>query len=202
MYKSLYILTKHINSHINKLSLKTDFKLSEITPLFEKYQSNDWENYKTNNPIKLLASPQNFKRIPVVFPSLESHNCGLYDIYLVEWEPFCNTGLQNHPDSSCLIKVLEGKINKQVFHYNGVLLQDKPLNKNEIELIHTEKELYRIANETKSKAYSLHLYSPPIVDLEIEFQEELKNRDKQFFTQTPHLAKDLLNNIYNKNKLD
>ncbi len=199
MLKSLYILTKHINTHINKLPLKKNFKIEEIIPLFEKYESNDWENYKTNHPIKLFASPQNFKRIPIVFPELENQDAELYDMYLVEWEPFCNTGIQNHPESSCLIKVLQGKINKQIFHYNGVLIKDKAIEKNEVELIHTEKELYRIANETSNKAYSLHMYSPPIVDLELEFQEELKNRNKHLFTKTPYLAKDLLYNLY-KNK--
>ncbi len=198
MLKSLYTLTKQINTHVNKLPLKKDFKIAEIKPLFENYQANDWENYKNNNPIQLFASPHNFKRIPIIFPELENHNNDLYDMYLVEWEPYCNTGLQNHPDSSCLIKVLEGKIQKQLFHYNGVLIKDMSLNKNDIDLIQVEKELYRIANETSYKAYSLHLYSPPIIDLDIEFQEELKNRNRQFFSKTPHLAKDLLANLYNK----
>ncbi len=198
MIRSLYNLTKQINSHINKLPIKRDFNIEEIKPFFEKYQSTDWTTHKNSNPIHVFASPHNFKRIPIIFPELEDTNMDLYDMYLVEWEPFCSTGLQNHPESSCLIKVLEGEINKQLFHSNGASICNKPLIKDSIELIHTEKELYRITNDTRHRAYSLHLYSPPILDLEIELQNELKNRNRRFFKDTPHLAKDLMLNIYNK----
>lgn len=198
MIRSLYNLTKQINTHVNKLQLRKDFKIEEVIPFFEKYHANDWTYHKSMKPIHVFASPHNFKRIPIIFQELEDINNDLYDMYLVEWEPFCSTGLQNHPDSSCLIKVLEGEINKQLFHSNGASISNKPLTKDTIELIHTEKELYRITNDTRHKAYSLHLYSPPIIDLEIELQNELKNRNKAFFKDTPHLAKDLIQNIYNK----
>jgi hypothetical protein len=198
MIKSLYNLSKQIHSHVNKLHLKKDFKIEEVKPFFEKYNSNDWVTHKNMKPIEVLASPNNFKRIPIIFPELDDINNDLYDMYLVEWQPFCSTGLQNHPDSSCLIKVLDGTINKQLFHSNGASISNKLLNKDDIELIHAEKELYRITNDNRNKAYSLHLYSPPIIDLEIELQHELKNRNREFFKNTPHLAKNLLHNLYNK----
>jgi len=198
MIKSLYILTKQINNHINKIPIKRDFKIEEIKPLFQKYQSNDWVSHKNTKPIHVFASPHNFKRIPIIFPELEDSNMDLYDMYLVEWEPFCSSGLQNHPESSCLIKVLEGEISKQIFHSNGTSICNKPLVQDDIELIHAEKELYRIVNDTRNRAYSLHIYSPPIIDLELELQSEIKNHNRVFFRETPYLAKDLLNNIYKK----
>lgn len=198
MIKSLYNLTKQIHNHVNKLQLRNDFKIQEVKPFFEKYQSNDWKEHKSMKPIQVFASPNNFKRIPIIFPELEDINNDLYDMYLVEWEPFCNTGIQNHPESSCLIKVLEGEINKQLFHSNGASISNKIINKDDVELIHIEKDLYRITNDTRYKAYSLHLYTPPIIDLEIELQTELKNLNKGFFKNTPHLAKDLFHNTYNK----
>jgi hypothetical protein len=198
MIKSLYNLTKQINNHINKLSSKKEFQIDEIKPIFEKYNANDWTNYKHQIPIKVLASPQNFKRIPVIFPDLECSHNNIYDMYLVSWEPFSNTGLQNHPDSSCLIKVLDGEINKQLFHSNGTFISTKSLIKDDIESINSEKDLYRITNDTKYMSYSLHLYSPPILDLEMEFQDELINRNNAFFKKTPHIAKEYIHALYNK----
>ena len=87
--RSLFNLTKKINSHILNLPPKKNFDLLDIKPILYKYSGNDWNNYinrnnnynlnnDVNNRYKLnFVSPTNFNnhlKIPIKFNELSNYN--------------------------------------------------------------------------------------------------------------------------------
>ena len=91
--RSLFNLTKRINSHILNLPPKKNFDLLDIKPILYKYTGNDWNNYisrnnnynlnnDVNNRYKLnFVSPTNFNnylKIPIKFNELSNYNIHNY----------------------------------------------------------------------------------------------------------------------------
>ena len=174
--RSLFNLTKKINSHILNLPPKKNFDLLDIKPILYKYSGNDWNNYvnrnnnyntnyniNVNNRYKLnFVSPTNFNnhlKIPIKFNELLNYNLHDYQMFLLVWHPYSYTALHNHKENGCLMKILEGNIIEQKVSNEGKYPQTQELFKNDISYIHNTHGLHRIINNNSNYSYSLHIYS-------------------------------------------
>ncbi len=169
MIRSLYNLTHHINKHILSLPIKKDFDLREVRPFIEKYNGNDWYEYKVkNSPLITTECMNNYMKIPINFKDLYDVAIDdIYGMYLIVWNPYCETSIHNHPEGGCLMKVLEGSILQHKFRNSELLTESEELKSGDVTYINDNIGLHRIINNNMNYAYSLHLYSPALLESEI-----------------------------------
>ena len=170
MIRSLFNLTQRINTHITNIPHKKDFDLHEVKTLLDKYNGHDWYEYKIKNSSPVYSEcVNNYMKIPIVFKELQNNNFSkdIYGMYLVVWNPYCETSIHNHPEGGCLMKILEGNITQHKFRSNEMLTETQELRKNDICYINDNIGLHRISNNNMNYSYSLHLYSPALLDSEV-----------------------------------
>lgn len=170
MIRSLFNLTQKINSHITNLPPTKEFDLRNVKPYLEKYKGNDWYDYKLkHSPLPTTECIDNYMKIPIIFKELENEKFkNLYGMYLVVWNPFCETSIHNHPEGGCLMKILEGQIIQHKFSNNEMLKCSDDLKCGDISYINDNIGLHRILNNKMKYAYSLHLYSPALEEYKIK----------------------------------
>jgi hypothetical protein len=177
MIRSLYNLKCIINTHINKLPINEKFNLKGIKPILKNYIGNDWYNYKISNSSNTTLSDNNdYQRIPIYFKDLDKFSYDQYDMYLLVWNPYCHTSIHSHPEGGCLMKILEGNIIEQRFKNAESFATIKTLAQNDMSYMHDSLGFHRIMNNNFKYAYSLHIYSPALLDDTIEI-EEIKNNN-------------------------
>ena len=102
-----------------------------------------------------------------VYNKYRIHTNKYYDLNIIEWRDSL-TKIHTHPENGCIVKSLHGMLHETrydsdlneiennfivpIHDYSGSLTHSYFLDKN---VIHS------IKNASKSKSYSLHLYSPP-----------------------------------------
>ncbi len=182
MIRSLYNLTQKINSHITNMPSKKDFDLRSVSPILNQYGGNDWYDYKIkNSPLKTTECMNNYMKIPIVFNDLSNDELeDIYGMYLVVWNPFCETSIHNHPEGGCLMKVLDGKITQYKFRNSETMTEQENLKIGDISFINDNIGLHRICNDTMKYAYSLHLYSPALNEEQIKISHilnDIKNKN-------------------------
>jgi hypothetical protein len=126
--------------------------------------------YKIKNSSPVYSEcVNNYMKIPIVFKELQNNNFSkdIYGMYLVVWNPYCETSIHNHPEGGCLMKILEGSITQHKFRSNEMLTETQELHKNDICYINDNIGLHRISNNNMNYSYSLHLYSPALLDSEV-----------------------------------
>ena len=176
MIRSLYNLKCAINTHINNLPVKQKFNLCDIKLLMQNYVGNDWYNYKISNSMNTTLPDNNdYQRIPIYFKDLDKYNYDHYDMYLLVWNPFCHTSIHSHPEGGCLMKILEGNIIEQRFKNAESFATIKKLMPNDISYMHDSLGFHRIMNNNFKYAYSLHIYSPALLDDTLEIEENKNN---------------------------
>jgi hypothetical protein len=109
MIRSLFNLTQRINTHITSIHPKKEFDLQEVKTLLDKYNGHDWYEYKIKNSSPGFAEcVNNYMKIPIVFKELQTNLFpkDIYGMYLVVWNPYCETSIHNHPEGGCLMKIL------------------------------------------------------------------------------------------------
>jgi hypothetical protein len=167
MIRSLFNLSNAINKHITNLPKKTDFNLKDVKPILEKYDGNDWYDYKIKNSYKSFFDINNYSTIPVVFDQLKIDDYDdyddLYGMYIFVWNPYCHTSIQSHPEGDCLMKILDGNIIEQKFINCDSFSTVKNLKPGDISFNSEEYGLQRICNNNLNYAYSLNLYTPNIL---------------------------------------
>ena len=85
-----------------------------------------------------------------------------YEIFLICWKKNQFSGIHNHSDNGCLYKVLEGQLSE--FLYDSCTLNLKEssnLNNETLGYIDDGIGYHKVGNESKEKAMSIHIYSPP-----------------------------------------
>jgi hypothetical protein len=167
MIRSLYNLTRAINTHIDKIPVKQEFNIVSVKPILENYIGNDWYDYKIKNSMfsKPYYNSNQFQRIPIYFKELDDIKYNtLYDMYLLVWNPYCHTSIHTDPEGDCLIKILEGSITKHTFVNAESFGYEKLYLKNEVNYNSDKQGIHRFINYNFGYAYSLHIYSPALCD--------------------------------------
>jgi predicted metal-dependent enzyme (double-stranded beta helix superfamily) len=122
-------------------------------PLLRKYEVNkdngiDWKahidmNNKSFNRTLLYKHPKN-----------------IYDIFLISWSPYFKSEIHDHAHNGCIFKVLDGKLQENIYNANINPIKYNILHSNDCSAISNKINYHQIINQQNKMAYSLHIYSP------------------------------------------
>ena len=125
-------------------TLKTTNNLKLITPILQKYTTDDWK--------KFIYFDKNFyHKNPIV-------KSDLFDMYLICWNNFQSTHIHNHSNKSCIMKVLQNNINQKIYNNDLTFITSNILRQNDISYIDDSIGYHKI-NNLNHKAISLHIYT-------------------------------------------
>lgn len=143
------------NALISQLSkLLQCKKFNKVSNLLKSYDSinSDWNKYSVENlDINCDYTRNNLFELP--------NNLG--QILILIWKPNCNSKIHNHPNSNCWVKLLEGKLEENIFNKdNKEKIVTNLLSKNDVTFINDSIGLHSIHNKSLTNtAVSLHIYS-------------------------------------------
>ena len=130
-------------------NVRNNKDLFECIDLVLDYDGDDWREH-------VSFSKTNYSR-NLVFKD------DYIEMLIICWDVNQESGIHDHPDRGCILRVLEGVIIEDVFKMkNGVLIKDE-LNlccENKISYRIGKNGLHNIING-KEKTISLHIYAPP-----------------------------------------
>jgi cysteine dioxygenase len=114
------------------------------------YIGDDWKNY------------QNFDKSKYVRNKVYSDND--IEIIIICWHSHQMSGVHNHPENGCIVRVLSGELKEEQYELdNGKL---KIIKTNCLKMDDTSYQegingIHNIVNESDERAITLHIYSPP-----------------------------------------
>lgn len=122
--------------------------LYKMLPILEDYIGTDWKQY-----INFCDKKYHRNRL----------FCGSeFEIILICWKKGQISGVHDHPERGCLMKILEGNLNETKFNLKELIpnfISSKRLIPNDISYICGLDGLHNI--EALDDSISLHIYSPP-----------------------------------------
>ena len=134
-------LIENINDH-----LKLEDNLKNAMNKLNEYNSDDWKKFKSN---KLNGYTRNLV-----------YKCNKFDIYIISWSKNSESPIHNHPNGGCLMKILEGSLNENIYNINTLKIKKKNnLSKNDVKYIDDTLGYHKIFNNN-IVTYSIHIYSP------------------------------------------
>ncbi len=136
-----------LNKLIKDLSNYLDnyYNLKNMKHCLVNYISDDWKNY-IDNP------NTGYKRIPI-------YNCKDFEIILICWSSKSKTPIHDHSENGCLMKILEGNLEEELYNKHLNKIGHFIRNKNDVNYIDNSIGYHKIINN-KNPTYSLHIYSP------------------------------------------
>ena len=83
------------------------------------------------------------------------------NMYLIEWDKYCETKIHDHNSDGCIYKILEGNIDEYVYSdlLGENLLNKQTYYKNSIKYIDNNIGYHNIINNNNFRSYSLHIYT-------------------------------------------
>lgn len=124
-------------------------KLKDLELILASYTGDDWKEY-------CKFCNQNYKRNIV-------SRTGLLDVMVICWNNKQESGIHDHPEGGCLLRVMQGTLTEEVY-----LLEDEQPKKTKVNHVKVDDISYKIGasglhniiNPEDSKSVTLHLYSP------------------------------------------
>ena len=126
-------------------------RLWQLRHLLQQYDGHDWKGYKR-------LDPTTYTRVSVA----RGQRC---ELLLIGWNDHQESPIHDHPDSGCLLRVMEGKVVEQLHSPTDLETPTREVVRSSIEspisYLSGDDLVHRISNPTDDPAYTLHLYSPP-----------------------------------------
>ncbi len=126
--------------------VKNNNKLEELDDLLKSYNGKDWEDYVKFSDIKYtrnnVFSDDNIEMIVIC------------------WNNNQQSGIHDHPNNGCLMKVLQGEITEECYNNKLELIKINNNKVNDIGYQEGKNGIHNIIN-SNNKSISLHIYSPP-----------------------------------------
>ena len=159
----------NLNSLTSKIfeEIQKGKQLSQLSHLLKQYNGNDWSQYVN------FSSDNYFKKLV--------HQNSYFDLFIISWKKGQKTKIHDHPINGCLMKVLDGQLNENIYKFdplgcNPYPQRDLPCGQGDHpcpNLTHTDTNIlsighigYKESNMILHEIYSpinsvsLHIYSP------------------------------------------
>lgn len=119
-------------------------KLIELKGWLEEIKVSDWEE-------RVTFCDENYHREII-------HQEELFEIILICWKGGQASGIHDHPNRGCLVKVLQGCLNDEVFTNSQSFKNEYPLHN----VLHISNQVgvHKMENKCTEDAISLHIYAP------------------------------------------
>ena len=133
-------------NNLRKYDLNNYNKLFKFRYLLQAYRGEEWKDYLNFNKIgygKQLV-----------------HRDNQFEIFVLSWKPGQKSGIHNHSEFGCLMKVLDGELQENIYSNQLDLLDMRNYNKNDVTYIDNSIGYHSIINPYYENSVSLHIYSP------------------------------------------
>jgi len=123
-------------------------KLKNLGYIINEYNGTDWKKY-------CKFCNFEYKRNHVF-------QNNIIDIYVICWSENQNSGIHDHPDNGCLVKVMKGNLIEREYHKENLenVLNEIHAFEGDISYQEGSNKLHSIVNNN-IKTVTLHIYSPP-----------------------------------------
>jgi cysteine dioxygenase len=85
----------------------------------------------------------------------------LFEVYVICWLGGQGSGIHNHSENGCLMKVLSGRLCETLYHKDLSLSVKTTIEEGSTSYMHNSLGYHKIENPGEESAISLHIYSPP-----------------------------------------
>lgn len=144
--RAVCLLTNEINTN-NRVTVDI------LRNLLKKYVGKDWEEH-VNKSVNLECK-YNKKLV---------YGSELLDLYVITWLPKSTSKIHDHPENGCIVKILEGFLEEDVYLNDGDKV--KFITTNNLSLTEDlnmgfrkgNEVLHRIKNNSNNFSISLHFY--------------------------------------------
>lgn len=140
--------TLHELTDVITLKLKENIKLKDLEYLLENYIGVDWQSFVQFNDNKYYKNN--------IFTN------EFIDIFIISWNNNQQSGIHDHPENGCLLKILKGSLQEDVYIKNDneyKFIKTNYLNESDISYKENKLCIHNILNGN-NKTISLHIYSP------------------------------------------
>jgi cysteine dioxygenase len=128
--------------------LKEGEHLRNLTHILESYDATDWQQYIKFDTTRYFKTK--------VYSNI------FIDIFVICWNFTQNSKIHDHPENGCLMRILQGELQEDLYIQNNATYQfikTNILKKDDITYKEGNCCLHNIISP--DKAISLHIYSPP-----------------------------------------
>ena len=134
-------------SQFRRLDINQYHKLFRYAKILEQYQGLEWQAFRT-------------------YPKLNYHRSLIhldenFEIRMLEWAPKAKSRIHNHAPHGCLLKVLEGELEENIYNPQCDWIESRNLLGHEVSYLDDTIGYHSIRNNLDIPAVSLHIYSPP-----------------------------------------
>ena len=129
-------------------ALKNSKRLDSVAHILTAYENSNWKDY-------VKFSDESYVR------NLVCRN-DVFEIFIICWKSNQKSPIHNHAKNGCLMKVLDGALDQDMYSHDLQFLGTSTVHTSEVSYIHDDIGLHTIENkQPKSTSVSLHVYSPP-----------------------------------------
>jgi cysteine dioxygenase len=99
-------------------------------------------------------------------PSVETYSKSLvykneyYEIFIITWNTNQNSKIHDHSENGCWLKIIDGRIQENIYDINLQINKINIINKNEIGFMDNNIGFHSIFNLNSDITVSIHIYSP------------------------------------------
>lgn len=129
-----------------KKKLRNDGSLINCIYILKNYSGSDWEDY-----VKVDVKRYNRELV---------YRDDDLEILVLTWDSQQTSGIHDHPSNGCVVKILSGELNEEVYTTRGKQCCRK-LKKDSVNYQEGIDGIHNIINVTDNISVSLHIYSPP-----------------------------------------
>jgi len=122
---------------------------SDIKPIVESYNSNDWINHTNIDTTGLY-------RNKILYLSYN------IEILILTWKSNYETLPHDHSKNGCWLKVLKGKLVETLYNKKLEKESENELKEGEVSFMSNDIGYHSIKNDTNNFTFSMHIYSPPL----------------------------------------
>jgi cysteine dioxygenase len=133
------------------LDIKESECLSNHRDILRRYNGEDWREYMAFNPY-------HYNRIKI-----DSFSNSQFEFILICWDVGQNSPIHDHPESGCLLKILNGELIEERYENKNdtpILIKSTTVSENSVSYMESDRIVHRIIN-SDDRTVSLHIYSPP-----------------------------------------
>ncbi len=150
---NINLTIKSLGQLINELALN----LNNAINILSSYNSNDWILYYPSD--EEFDKNKNTYGYQKKLIHVDDH----FEIYLIFWSPYSSSPIHDHPEKGCVLKLLKGKLNEELYINKNThveYLKTISININDINNRNGNEILHKIIN-LNEMSISLHVYFPP-----------------------------------------
>lgn len=147
-------MIQDLRNSLANVQTPKDVNVREVMNLLRFYQplESEWRQYALRDKNKCYTR------------NLVSQLTPNASLLVLVWDPLKGSGIHDHPESNCFMKILKGDITEKLFFQNDEkdleLIRSTTIPTNAVGYINDKIGIHSMQNETNGEVVSLHLYVP------------------------------------------